>query len=876
MKAENRQAIKDATLAGRMAQGRVDSKRIQQVKDQLAKVREQKNEKIKQLEKAAAEAEKMYSKATSDYAKQVFDDAERIRKLKEAAESKRKTAMRNKIKKFKQQLEHDLKNPTDSRYIPPSMVQAMVDVCALIDDSTALYRADGSIVKSQAKREETAKKLQAIKDAYERLKKNPDSDLATAYDEDVYEYLTKLRDDYGDRNIADMSLLDLKQMYDVLKSIRGTLMDAKRMIGEGDARAIYDVADGIRAEQDTIEKKRKSGKAADTARTAQNALSYESLSPMRIAERMSGYNPDSPFYKLFRAFETGVRKANRFSMNAHKMFSELVSGKSAAVYEDAVHKEIGKIYTDTYGRKFRVTKMQMMQAVLSWEREVANDMNHMQSGGMAFADTKLLNKGKVADAISADKAHRVANAVDMIADFQAELKNDAWAQDYMKTARDFFNSVAKDAINETTLVLNHRMVATGKSYIPFDVDENTIVREISAANDIQQTISGYGMLKSLADKAPQPIIISGLNNSIERHIDQVSNIYGLAIPIRNFNKVWNSKTNSLETNDHDMVKAVIQRNWGVKGFKAIEQTVQDLQSQRPDKEGSVYRWIKSNYITSQFTLNLSVVMKQIGSMYTAGAMLTKRYSTPRMLGNLIYTMAKHKKIAAEVDKYSAVSWVRRQGMSDADVATLYTQAKKSKLRPVTNWIPDGLKVKNWITAMDSTVALSMWHYAKLDVAKRTGLTGEALNEATVEFYEDLVEHTQSMADVLHRPEIQKSQGIVSDSLGLFKTDLYQMAGQLESTIGRYMYSKTKENKKAVINTAVSIVRSALWSQAIATNVRSHKELFYLLIGIDLFGGWLHFLDRTLKVFNIALLLAPITKSTIASKIGVGSLLIDLS
>ena len=537
-----------------------------------------------------------------------------------------------------------------------------------------------------------------------------------------------------------------------------------------------------------------------------------SLSPVRNVERMSGYHDDSYLLRLFKKFEQGVRKKNKFVMEAYKSFEHLTSGKA---YEDAMYTEVGgKKYTDIHGRKFGISKMQMMQAILSFERESANHMNHIQSGGFTFADLDMLRKGKLRDAISEEHSHRVPNAVDLVAEFSKILENDQWCQDYMAAARKFFNGTAKDAINETSIALKHRIIAKDKSYIPFEVDKNFVVREISAENDIQQTINSYGMLKSIKDGAPQPLIITGLNNILDRHIDQVGNVYGLAIEVRNFNKVWNVRAMDAVGSD-PTVKAAIQRNWGGEGVKHIEQAVQDIQGPRHNEQSALYKKVKSGYIGATFLLNLSVVTKQIGSLYSATSMLKWR-GPVRQLGNLLYTRVNHKAISAEVDKYTATAWMRRQGLSDAEVHTFMTEGKKTLVGGLVDKLPTAINPTKWITGMDHAVALSLWRYAKQDTAKRTGLTGEELLKATAEFYDDVVENTQSMTDMLHRPEIQKRSDILSESFAMFKTDLYQMAGQLHVTAGRFAANKTKENGKALGRTVYAIAMSAMWAQLMTT------------------------------------------------------------
>jgi hypothetical protein len=320
------------------------------------------------------------------------------------------------------------------------------------------------------------------------------------------------------------------------------------------------------------------------------------------------------------------------------------------------------------------------------------------------------------------------------------------------------------------------------------------------------------MMKDLKDGATQPLIITGLNNILERHIDQVSTIHGLAVPVRNFNKVWNVKAQDGSTT----VQEAIKRNFGDRGAKVMIQAVKDVQGSRIRSENErLYNAVKGKVITATFVGNGSVVSKQIGSLFAATAKMKWR-NPVSMIGNLLYTMANYKKIAAEVDKYTASSWIRRQGMSDAELHTLTTEAKKKGVVRLVSKLPTAINPTKWITGMDSMVALSLWKYAKADVAEQTGLTGEALNKAAAEYYDDIIENTQSMSDALHRPEIQKSGGVISETLGTFKTDLYQGAGLMADALGEYKANPTKENAGALARAVTGNIMSAVWGSLMTT------------------------------------------------------------
>lgn len=764
--------------------------------------------KMDQERKAAVKAAKEKDMATI---REIMNRHTESRK--KAIERRDMAQLRNKIRSFKENLEGTLLNPTDRRYVPFGLAQAVVDVCNLIDTDTDLYKKDGSINKSQEKRNLTKEKLQTLKDEYEKLKDYVDPIYSGEFDEAIYYMLKDLKENFEGRNLKELNLDELQEMYYILRSIGDTLADARNLIGKGEAYDVYDAGYAIIDEQREVVQKRKKDKRSG-AQKATDGIINLSLAPVRNVERMSGYKEDSVLVDLFNDFEVGVRQKNFFEMESKKGFESIITGKNAKAYESAIYDAFGnKEYVDDKGKKFSISKMQMMQAILSQDRERANKMNHIKGGGLAFADLNLLRKGNLKEAISTENSHLVSNADGVVEQFRQELADDKWAQEYMAAAKAFFDGKAKDAINNTMLTLKHRIVAKDKNYIPFEVDKSFVVREISAANDIQQTINSYGMLQETKDKAPQPLIMTGLNNIIDRHIDQVSTVVGLAIPVRNFNKVWNvHSVDGVNTT----VNGTVETNWGVEGRKFIEQVVQDIQGPRHNTQSELYKKVKSGYIGATFLLNGSVVTKQIGSLFAATSMLKWR-DPASMMGNLLYTMVNYKKIAAEVDKYTASAWTRRQGMSDAEVYTLITEGKKNRITKAINKLPAPLNPAKWITAMDSAVALSLWKYAKQDIQKaHPELSGEELNKAAANLYDSVIENTQSMTDVLHRPEIQKRSDILSEAFGMFKTDLYQMSGQLQNAVGRFGTNKSKENAKYLGRTVYSIAASAIWGSLMTT------------------------------------------------------------
>ena len=809
LRLESTKALADlATREKNVLKAKMNAKQkaaIKSLKDETAnKLKEQRKELMEEKREAISELRSEKNKKIEEIRQEYRESKEKL------SRQKRETILRGKIRSLYEDLQKALDAPTDNRYIPAELAQSMIDILGLFDFDTSVIKKDGSVNQAQVRRDEMKLRLQSLKAEYDKLGKDEEESIINEYEEDISDYFGTLADKYGNLKISEIPLEELEDLYDILRSINETLKDARSLLGKSDAETVYKYADEIMAQQNAIIAKRKNHKRSAIQKLS-NSLSNMSISTMRNVLRMADFDKDSALYDLFNDLEIGVRNKNFFEMESRKLFEEITKGKNEALYEEALYEPYKGIeLTDDKGKKFKVTKMQMMQVILSYEREKANKTtNHVENGGFTFADITKLGKGDLRGAIDKENSHTVTKSgKDLAESFAEKLKNDEWAQKYMEVAKKFFNEKAKDAVNEVMLQTKHRIIAKEKNYIPFVVDSAYIVAEINGNVDVQKTINSYGSLKDLKKGSSQPLIITGLNNIIDRHISDVSSIVGLTVPVRNINKVWNSKSKEKD----ETVKGNVETAWGESGTKLISQAIADVQSPRKDTQPFIYKKIRSGYIGATFLLNGSVVAKQTGSLLSATSMI--RYRDPTtMLANLGRTMAHFSEIAAEVDKYTASAWMRRQGMSDAEVYSLLTDARKSKITKALNKLPAGVNPAKWITAMDSAVALSLWRYCKEDVKElHPELEGEELNRATAAFYDTVIENTQSMTDVLHRPEIQKSKNIISESFGMFKTDLFQMAGALQTAWDTCKAHPTKANLKALAKTSLAVTSSAMWGQ----------------------------------------------------------------
>lgn len=793
--------LREATLAGQMAQGRKDAAQLRNTRERL----EARNKQTRERLEARLEAkQKDLELARAARARREETISQLRQGKKRDAEARKRSVLVHKIRNIANDLQQRTLRPTDGKYVPSYLTQAVIDVANLIDDAPR----EGT--KARVRYDSMREALRNLRDEYDKLERDSDPDFNSEYDREFSLLIQELSDAIGGKSVAQMSYTEVEDVHDILRTIRYTLIDAVHQIGMLDRITNYETGDAIiREMQEVTTKKRLLGnigtKAAGLA-----------MSPMRNIRRMTGYREDSVLMELFDALNIGVRRQNQFVMESNQMFDALREGKNRNTFAAACNDVVDFGMVDELGKPVKMTRMDAMQIILSYEREAANkDLVHMASNPVRIADPDLMRKGKVKEAISAGQnVHIGLEQVKLL-----QQKMTAWDNQFMDKARELFNSKAKDAINDTSRILKHRNIALGKAYIPFHVDQNFVNREIEGLK-IDSTIEGSGSLKSLKKGATQSLIITGLNHVLDDHINFVGKYSGLAIPIRNINKAYNIK----RIGSNLSVKSAIDAVWGQEGKTVIESALADLQRTR-ERPGDLLsrglRAVQSGFVKAALLSNISVTIKQAASYSTAGLMLSQRALAPYQGTVAKLFAAPNSKFArnlyAEIDAHTAQHWIRRQGMSTQELGD--NAQRKGKLADFERKLPASLNPVKWIQNMDVATTGAIWLACKREI-NLNGQYQENSSEywdAVTELYDRVIEQTQPMYDSLHRPEVQKTTNELVRQLVMFRTQPLQNSGILYDAFGELTAAK-KSGDKQWQKQASRNARRAAFSQVASLTV----------------------------------------------------------
>lgn len=661
------------------------------------------------------------------------------------------------------------------------------------------------------------------------------TELTETFRSQVAEFAEAIKNKKIDRNLT---VEEAENICNILLAIKETVRNANRILAINEGQTVKELGLSIMAEQNGL----------NVGKLKKNFVNFGKyfMTSQRLGYLFNGYDDNAALVKLMDSINIGQRRKNMFYMTANKMFDDY---RAEHVKElDNTEKNVRTIHwKDNAGtdRTTDMTGMQAMQIVMTWNREVADEnLVHITKGGLTISNPELLAKGNYKKAI--ENSTRIIGINNSFITAVASSLTD-FEKGYIDIAERFFNELATDAVNETSLKLHHIKIANSRYYIPIKVDQDSLVKEIEGVKH-DSSIEAMGMLKAVTPKSSKPIYIYGLDNVINGHISDVSNYYGLAVPIRDLNKVLNVQDNQYDESgdliSSDSVKNALNKNWGKQAIGMYEQMLTDLQNSRAPKgekysEGlnNLIRTVRSNFVTSTLNANKSVMLKQAASYTTAGAYLSGGSLTAGLKDFALYNTTKgYKRLLEEIDSHTAQHYIRRKGLSSNEIADIsqnwinrmLSNSKAGRALSTSELaqkIPKGVNPNNWIQEMDCLTTAALWCATKAEVNKEFNKAKKEIDtaeywQAVTDLYDKVIEDTQPMYDPLHRPEVLKTSNELLKSIFMFKTQPLQNAGIIYDALGRVTTNAKdkaawKKLGKAVASQSTSLIVFSLMSLAVA-------------------------------------------------------------
>ena len=503
--------------------------------------------------------------------------------------------------------------------------------------------------------------------------------------------------------------------------------------------------------------------------------------PVWRFERLSSYRQDGVMTKIFGELQKGVDNQARFNMIVAEHFNKFF-------------KENKKIVSDWNKQTFdlngsKLSRGQVITLYMLFQRKQA--VGHLLSndgvtGTIRVANEKHASKGNFKDALAEGVDIQIDyTTLDKIKDSLTDVE-----KEFIKLSKEFFDKISKDAKYETDMALYGISNVGEENYIPIRVADDQIYKQLGS-NEISfsELFSVYNASfnKETKPNAKNKIVVENILDVINRHSKQMASYYGLAVPLKTLNRLYNKKLD-------DGSKLSIEINKVDPEFERyISKLLGDLQGRGNPRTtfDKVVGKIRSLGAKAALGLNLKVLANQFVSLPASHAVGVE-------YKNIMKGFAQATAKKTDFDKltqYCPMLYDRFREGSNIDVGLLKeNQGVFGKIDTLTELTTAP------IGKIDKFICGAVWNSCleqTKDSSKYDNYSDEHYKEAA-KLTEKAVIKTQANYTALYRPAVLREQNSFLQLSTMFMSEPLQQLSLLASSIDKIYVAKKliKQNNSA--------------------------------------------------------------------------------
>ena len=678
----------------------------------------------------------------------------------------------------------------------------------------------------------------------------PDSEKARALQDRLK---ARIRDTEN-RVSLPMTVDQLRLLKAITSSTLHVIRTENKTLSLAKAEEVSAIADAAAYEVKTSKGNRPGGRF-DGLRNTLTKYQLDMLGGERVFRMLGGYAKNGQMEKLARMLNDGQRRQSEITIKGEKLFAD-VTGKTHLKEMDAFAGpgaetvDIG--LTDTKGNS--VPLNHAMLCSLYMHLQNADSRQHLLNGGLTVPSMEQYTKGNIERAYQEGQTVHLgglqnAGGTPMVDTVLQTVENALTDYDraWIADMQELFNRYTTNLINETSMQLLGYNRAGVKNYYPIAVDKSALATQIEGLN-LDATIEGRGFLKNRVKKAVQPILLEECSNVVQRSIRDTAAYAGLALPIRDVQKVLNS---NVETKDgvYNLKNGIIKEQWGRSAVEYVNDLLTDLQTTQRKRDNGVSRMaarLRGNYAGAILTLNPGVAIAQAASLPTAAAVLGS--DTMAAVVPFVKNLSAKQRtvLEAEISEHGDVllEW-RKRGSRRGELASIGkdpTLAEKAMDK-----LPKALT--GWINGVDEITVAALWEGSKAYVKNHPGEFAEgAAQEGSEDYwqavnrmYQKVIEQTQPNYTVMQRAGIQRNPDEFVKTFTMFTTQRFQNYGILADAVMDYNAQKARYEQGQTEGTQAELQRAGKQLRRAAGSQVAQTAVFALMkIGADFL---LHRWDR---------------------------------
>ena len=672
-------------------------------------------------------------------------------------------------------------------------------------------------------------------------------------------WLKRLNEDlqaYRDGAMASLSVEELRGLREIMEQTMFIVKNEAVMLGSMEDVMIDDFAEGLHGELKDVAAKQKKGVLAQLGRAARDVYRLNATNIERNFERFGGYVHGGFMEQLGRMLNDGQARKSRITAEGEAIFADLTGPKHEKELYHFTHDLVDIGLKTEDGRPWLVTHDVMAELWVQLQNR--QGMHHLLHGGATIADMSLTTKGlkgvgrqraetvKLGELMTVDESGNKLNAYEVSQREDAlrtsiigEIEKNLTEYDNkMIAAFRELGKLTKGYINETSLALSGVKKARVDNYIRLHVDRNTNAEQ-NTGIQYDNSVGSEGFLQSRVSSS-KPLELVGLVRQAAESIENTAQYAGMAIPLRNAEKVLNSMQGGKS------LYGQIEKVWGETGRSYLNKALADLCGTKSDHEvfDRLCSTLRGNAAAAVLTGNLNVTLLQAASLPTAAAELGWG-STGKSVLQFVKNASPSK--LAEIEKLAyehgdAMLPTRLRGSRRGELGstgkgvlgTLHDSARNGDNAVVRVGVKAADAIGDFasgsIGKVDEITTAALYygameyvksHPAEFD-AEAAVYDSPAYWEAVKQKYQRVIERTQPNYTAMQRTGFQRTKNQMAKTLMMFSTQRQQNAQILVSALedaaaqaARYKADPSAANKEA-LETAKARRADAISSQIVQT------------------------------------------------------------
>lgn len=641
-------------------------------------------------------------------------------------------------------------------------------------------------------------------------------------------YIARLNADlkaYQDGNLATLTADQTRELSEILEKTLFIVKNENVMLGSIEDVMVDDFAEGISGELKSVRQQRKDTRFGKIFREVTSVYKLNTMNIERNFERLGGYNHGGCMEQLGRQLNEGQARKERIKAEGERIFSNVTGPEHAEELYHFTHDLVDIGLKTRDGKPWLVTHDVMTELWVQLQNR--QGLHHLLYGGATIVDMSFSTKGlaglgeqysetvTLGELVTIDKDGSKLNAYEIskredtlrtsiLGEIEKNLTayDDLWISDFRELGK-----LTKEYINETSMTLYGVKRARVENYIHMNVDRNTLVEQNEGVRrDVSVGSEGYMKTRQNSSK---PLALVGLVKQASESIENAAQFAGMAIPLRNAEKVLNSMQGG------ETQYGAIERSWGRAGRKYMQKAMADLSGSKGDSEvfDHLSSVLRGNAAAAVLTGNLNVTLLQAASLPTAAAELGwggTGASAVQFVMNL-----KPSQLNSIVERAyrfgDSLLPTRLRGSSRGELSNaakeqgVFSTAHDGARNSQNVVLRYGTRAVNALADfaggsigwMDKVTVASLFHGAenyvqknlaeydltKADLPTKTMEDGsKAYQEAVMSKFRRVVERTQPNYTVMQRTGMQRSKNQMLKTLSMFSTQRQQNAQIMVSAV----------------------------------------------------------------------------------------------